>query len=69
VNSPTPILKTISYAAGGRERSRTQIEDFMQEVIGARIYGGVNYRNSGDVGAAMGKQIGSLAIKKYLKTP
>ncbi len=37
----------------------------MQEVSNARIYDGVHYRNSGMVGAAMGKQIGNLAVKKY----
>ena len=28
-----------------------------------RIYGGVHYRNSTEVGAAMGKKIGELAAK------
>lgn len=63
--APTPLLTTTSNAAGGAVRSWTRIDDFMQEVINARIYDGVHYRNSGMVGAAMGKQIGNLAVKKY----
>jgi len=31
-----------------------------------RIYDGVHYRNSTEVGTAMGKQIGKLAVSKYL---
>jgi hypothetical protein len=62
---PIPLLTTTSHAAGDAVRSWTSIEDLMQEVINARIYDGVHYRNSGMVGAAMGKQIGNLAVKKY----
>jgi hypothetical protein len=41
-------------------RSWTKIGDFVQEVANARIYDGVHYRNSTEVGTAMGKQIGDL---------
>ncbi|HEX8873063.1 MAG TPA: vanadium-dependent haloperoxidase [Nitrosospira sp.] len=64
-NGPTPVLKTTSRAAGGVARSWTRIEDFTQEVANARIYDGVHYRNSAEVGTAMGKQIGELAVVKY----
>lgn len=64
-DDPTPLLTTTSAAAGGVKRSWTTIDDFMQEVIDARIYDGVHYRNSGNIGAAMGKQIGKLAAQKY----
>ncbi len=43
------------------------IDDFVQEVANARIYDGVHYRNSTEVGTAMGKQIGELAAAKYLR--
>jgi hypothetical protein len=32
----------------------------------ARIYDGVHYRTSTEVGTAMGKQIGALVAAKYL---
>jgi hypothetical protein len=65
--SPMPILTTTSYTAKGATRSWTKIGDFMQEVANARIYDGVHYRNSTEVGTAMGKQIGELAAAKYLR--
>jgi hypothetical protein len=37
-------------------------------VANARIYDGVHYRNSTEVGMAMGKKIGELAAAKYLLT-
>jgi hypothetical protein len=39
----------------------------MQEVAVARIYDGVHYRNSTEVGTAMGKDVGALAVAKYLR--
>jgi len=64
---PTPTLTTTSPTAKGAARSWTKIDDFMQEVANARIYDGVHYRNSTEVGTAMGKQIGELAAAKYLR--
>lgn len=65
--NPMPTLTTTSVTANGAARSWTTIEDFMQEVANARIYDGVHYRNSNEVGTAMGKQIGELAAAKYLQ--
>jgi hypothetical protein len=64
---PTPTLSTTSLMAPGMVRSWTKIGDFVQEVANARIYDGVHYRNSTEVGTAMGKQIGELAAAKYLR--
>ena len=64
---PMPTLTTTSYTANGATRSWTTIDDFMQEVALARIYDGVHYRTSAEVGTAMGKQIGDLAVAKYLR--
>ena len=64
---PIPTLTTTSSTAKGAARSWTKIDDFMQEVANARIYDGVHYRNSTEVGTAMGKQIGALAVAKYLR--
>jgi len=63
---PTPTLTTTSYLSGAR-RSWTKIEDFVREVANARVYAGVHYRNSGEVGAAMGARIGELAAAKFLR--
>ena len=66
---PMPTLTTTSVTAKGAARSWTKIDDFMQEVANARIYDGVHYRNSTEVGTAMGKQIGELVAAKYLRPP
>jgi hypothetical protein len=66
--SPMPTLTTTSVTAQGVARSWTTIDDFMQEVAQARIYDGVHYRNSTEVGTAMGKQVGELAAAKYLRS-
>ena len=64
---PTPTLTTTSSAVQGVSRSWTKVDDFIQEVSLARICDGVHYRNSTEVGTAMGKQVGELAVAKYLQ--
>jgi hypothetical protein len=68
-NSATPLLTTTSYTAKGVARSWKRVEDFTQEVADARVYDGVHYRNSTIVGAAMGKQVGALAVARFLRGP
>jgi hypothetical protein len=64
-----PTLTTSSYLAKGSARSWTRIDDFIQEVANARVYDGVHFRNSTEVGATMGRQIGALAATKFLRRP
>src|SRR5438094_9212105 len=64
---PVPSLSSASSAAGGAVRTWKTVGDFVQEVAVARIYDGVHYRNSTEVGASMGKQIGELAVKSFPK--
>jgi len=64
---PTPILTTTSPTAQGAARTWTKISDFVQEVANARIYDGVHYRHSTEVGTAMGKQVGELVAAKVLR--
>src|SRR5262249_1271028 len=54
-SGPIPNLSAASYTAGGAVRTWKTVDDFVQEVAVARIYDGVHYRNSTEVGAAMGK--------------
>ena len=61
---PTPTLTTTSVTAKGAARNWTTVDDFVKEVANARIYAGVHYRNSTEVGAAMGRKIGELAAGK-----
>jgi hypothetical protein len=66
---PMPTLTTTSPTAKGATRSWKTTADFMEEVAAARIYDGVHYRNSTVVGSAIGKQVGELAVAKYLRRP
>ena len=63
----SPTLTTNSPTAPGKPRSWANPDEFMREVPLARIYDGVHYRNSAEVGTAMGVKIGELAAAKYLK--
>jgi hypothetical protein len=40
------------------------VDEFVKEVAVARIYDGVHYRFSTEVGTAMGKKIGALAASR-----
>ena len=64
---PAPRLTSSSPTAGGAVRTWTSVADFTREVAMARIYDGVHYRNSTEVGSAMGQKIGELAAKSLPK--
>ncbi len=61
-----PITMTSPTAPGVTHRW-TRISDYVQEVDNARIWGGIHYRNSTQVGEAMGRRIGALAVQNFLK--
>jgi len=64
---PAPKLSSASYTAGGAVRTWASVDEFTREVALARIYDGVHYRNSTEVGSTMGRQIGELAVKRIPK--
>lgn len=63
-SGPTPKLSSSSSTAAGAVRTWGSVDEFTREVALARIYDGVHYRNSTEVGSAMGKKIGELAVKR-----
>jgi hypothetical protein len=62
---PLPTLSTISNTLPGVTRHWTRTEDVVQEVSNARIWDGVHYRNSAEVGVRMGEQVGALVAAAY----
>jgi len=62
----TPVLATSSPSAKGVTRRWKSVDEFVREVESARIYEGIHYRTSADVGSALGRQIGDLAVKRVL---
>jgi PAP2 superfamily len=59
-----PALATSSPTAKGAVRRWNTVEEFVQEVGLARIYDGVHYRTSCDVGAEIGRRVGELAVAR-----
>jgi hypothetical protein len=68
-NGKMPKLVTTSHMVKGSERSWATTKEFMQEVSAGRIYDGVHYRNSTEVGTAMGRKVGALAAKMHFTAP
>lgn len=66
-SGPTPRLNSTSPTLPGVTRSWSSVGDFVQEVSNARIYDGVHYRNSTEVGATLGRRVGELAVAKLMK--
>jgi len=62
-----PAITMTSPTAPGVTHRWTRISDYVQEVDNARIWGGIHYRNSTEVGEAMGRKIGVLAAQNFLK--
>lgn len=60
-----PKLSSASSSANGAVRTWNTVDDFMQEVAMARVYDGVHYRNSTEVGTAMGLKVGALVVKTF----
>jgi len=65
-SEPTPRLNSTSPTLPGVTRSWNSVADFVQEVSNARIYDGVRYRNSTEVGSALGRKVGELAVAKLM---
>jgi hypothetical protein len=63
--APLPVLSTVSNTLPGITRHWTRTEDLVQEVSNARIWDGVHYRNSAEVGQRMGEQVGRLVAIAY----
>jgi len=61
-----PTVRLTSSTAPGVTRSFVKLSDYVAEVVDARVYDGVHYRASGEVGAEMGRKIGELTVQNYL---
>ena len=63
--TPVPELSSTSPTLAGTTRRWKSIDEFVREVSEARICDGVHYRNSTEVGTAMGMRIGDLVYSKF----
>lgn len=64
-DEPSPVLQATSLKLPGVTRNFNNPDAFAKEVIEARIYDGVHYRNSGEIGYAMGMRLGKMAMEKF----
>ncbi|WP_300449147.1 vanadium-dependent haloperoxidase [Accumulibacter sp.] len=62
-----PPFSLMSPTAPGVSRKFSKLSDYVRESIDARVYDGVHYRTSGDVGAAMGRKIAQYTVQNYLQ--
>lgn len=60
-----PTVKMTSPTAPGVTRSFSRLSDYVAEVMNARIYGGMHYRTSNEVGAEMGRKTGEYIVQNY----
>ncbi len=58
-----PIVVTLS----GITRQWSSISEAVEEVIDARVYSGIHFRTSDEVGARMGRQVAQFASKHALR--
>ncbi len=61
-----PISMTSPTAPGATHRWN-RLADYVTEVNQARIWGGIHYRYSTEIGEAMGRKIGVRAVRKLLR--
>ncbi|HET9695120.1 MAG TPA: vanadium-dependent haloperoxidase [Steroidobacteraceae bacterium] len=64
-SGPMPVLATRSPAAQGERREWRSLDALEQEIANARIWAGVHYRYSTEVGDLMGRRIGELAATRF----
>jgi PAP2 superfamily len=65
-SGPQPMWATNSASADGAARTWPRLEAFVAEVSNARVYDGVHFRFSTEVGEAMGRRIGALAAARLV---
>ena len=64
VGSHPVRLSTSSPTAKGATRQWSRIDDFVNEVAMARVWGGLHYRSTNETSLVMGRAIGELAVQK-----
>jgi hypothetical protein len=60
-------MTTTNALAPQKIRSFTRFSQAEQEVIDARVYSGIHYRNSDTTAAAQGRRVANWVFKHYLR--
>jgi hypothetical protein len=64
-NEQMPTLSSHSNTLRGITRYWTRTEDVVREVTNARVYDGVHFRNSCEIGNRMGEQVAAVVAAAY----
>jgi hypothetical protein len=65
----TPLaapLSSTSATAKGMTRTWSGVDELIREVVNARVYEGVHFRNSMEVAATLGAKVGDVAAKQLM---
>jgi hypothetical protein len=62
-----PQVAMTSPTAPGVTRKWVRVADYVSEVSNARVWSGVHYRNSAEVGEGIGRKIGALTVQTALR--
>jgi hypothetical protein len=60
-------ISMTSATAPGITHRWERIADYVKEINNARIWGGIHYRNTTEVGERMGREIGRLAATSLMQ--
>jgi len=55
-----------SSTAPGAARRYSRLTDYVAEVVNARVYGGMHYRRSGEVGVELGRRVAEEVVTRQL---
>lgn len=62
-----PEFSLTTPTAPGVTHRWTRLQDYIEEPSNARVWSGIHYRFSTEVGAAMGRKIGEYTVQNYLQ--
>jgi PAP2 superfamily len=66
-SGPALTFSGTSPSLPGVTRTWKSLAEFAQEVQDARVYDGVHYRNSSEVGTSVGRKVGELVAARWLR--
>jgi hypothetical protein len=66
-DDPGVLIVATSPTNAGFERHWTTFSEGVEEVIDARVYSGIHYRTSDEVGARLGAQVGRFVVNHALR--
>jgi hypothetical protein len=51
----------------GTTRHFATVDDLRTEIVNARLWGGLHFRNSSEVGVRLGRQVAGWALDRYFE--